>query len=252
MKGGTVGPWVKDMTERLVTDEELSWATFVKEFKASFGDPNPAGTARRKMDLLKQGTHTADEYVASFNELKKDTGYNDAALVDKFEKGLNSALVDKIYSLPDMPTNLKDWIKWATKLDRQWRQREAQKKLATVSKPQQASSGVKSFPRSSLPPPRTFQPTPVTMSSQTVPVTKEPDVVPMEIDSGWKKVKSITCYKCRQSGHIARNCPSNNSINSVDYDSFKAQLLQDLEKEGYAIIKKESAKEAPVSNKEDF
>ncbi|KIJ53900.1 hypothetical protein M422DRAFT_25609 [Sphaerobolus stellatus SS14] len=89
MKGGTVGPWVKDMTERLITEEELRWVTFTKEFKDSFGDPDPAGTARREMDLLKQGTHTADEYVASFSELKNDTGYNDAALVDKFEKGLN-------------------------------------------------------------------------------------------------------------------------------------------------------------------
>ncbi|KIJ34503.1 hypothetical protein M422DRAFT_233468 [Sphaerobolus stellatus SS14] len=106
MKGGTVGPWIKDMTERLITEEELRWVTFTKEFKDSFGDPDPAGTAGREMDLLKQGTHTADEYVASFNELKNDTGYNDAALVDKFEKGLNSALVNKIYSLPDMPTTL--------------------------------------------------------------------------------------------------------------------------------------------------
>jgi hypothetical protein len=170
MKGGTVGPWVKDMTERLVTDEELSWATFIKEFKGSSGDPNPAGTARRKMDLLKQGTHTADEYVASFNELKKDTGYNDAALVDKFEKGLNSVLVDKIYSLPDMPTTLKDWIKWTTKLDRQWRQKDAQKKLAVTSIPRQASSGIKPLSKPSLPPPRITQPIPPTKLFQAVSV----------------------------------------------------------------------------------
>ena len=67
--------------------------------------------------------------MASFRELKDDTRYNNAALIEKFEQGLNPALADKIYALPEMPTTLESWISWAIKLDRQWRQREANKKL---------------------------------------------------------------------------------------------------------------------------
>ena len=230
MKGGTVGPWVKDMAERFAA-EDLNWKIFITNFKSSFGDPDPAGTAIRKMDLLKQGTHTVDEYVASFNELKKDTGFNDPALVDKFEKGLNQALVDKIYSLPDMPTTLEKWIYWASKLDRQWRQREARKKMSAPAPtaPKQPSSSFKPFQ------PRVIQPSPV--PAQIIPA-KEPDVIPMEVDSGWKRVRSIVCYKCKRRGHIARNCPSGVDINSMDYDTLKAHIKAELENEG-SLSKKE-------------
>src|SRR4029078_9634646 len=105
-----------------------TWEEFQAEIRKTFGDPNPASTARHKLSQLKQGSHTADEYVASFKELKGDTGYNDTALVEKFEQGLNSSLVDKIYALPEMPTTLEEWMSWAMRLDRQWRQREATKR----------------------------------------------------------------------------------------------------------------------------
>ena len=108
------------------------------------------------MDLLKQGTHTADEFITSFKELQGDTGFNDAALVEKFEKGLNSSLVDKIYGLSTMPTDLKGWMEWASKLDRQWRRREVKKKaFAIPTSAKQPTSFSKTYkpspPSSSLP-----------------------------------------------------------------------------------------------------
>ncbi|KIJ39764.1 hypothetical protein M422DRAFT_124503, partial [Sphaerobolus stellatus SS14] len=127
MKGDKVEAWVQEVTEIFAT-EDLSWDDFYTRFQESFGDPAPEITARNKMKLLKQGTYTADEYVSSFDQLKRATGFNDAALVERFKEGLNPVLVDKIFSLPEMPTDLKEWDSWATKLDRQWRQREAEKK----------------------------------------------------------------------------------------------------------------------------
>jgi hypothetical protein len=248
MKGDKVEAWVQETTETFAT-EELTWDAFYTKFQESFGDPAPDITARNKMKLLKQGTHTADEYVSSFNQLKRATGFNDAALVERFKEGLNPALVDKVYSLPEMPTDLRGWTSWATKLDRQWRQRDAEKKQVAATSQKQVSTSVRPTStrvnQSSPPPVRAIH-----LAPQASP--KEADVVPMEIDSGWKKIKSITCYRCRQPGHIARNCPGNVSINRVDYDSFKAQMFQDLEKEGYIIIKRELEKEASLSNKEDF
>ena len=230
MKGGTAGPWAKLKTKEYNLTP-FSWDSFVADFKEAFEDPDPAGTAQYKMEMLKQGTQTADEYVASFNELKADTGFNDVALVNSFQKGLNQALVDKIYNLPEMPSTLSGWIHWATKLDRQWRQREARKKMTTSSTSQKAS------PASQKP-----YKSPVSTQTISVPsgskVNQQLDVVPMEIDSGWRKVKPIICYKCRKSGHMARHCPSTVDINSMDYESLKAFIKEEIAKE--EIVKRET------------
>lgn len=219
MRGGTAGPWADQIIKKYEDPDQESafgsWAEFKKEFESTFLDPNPAGTARYKMDHLRQGGKTADEYVASFRELISRTGYNDAAHVEKFEKGLNSALVDKIYALPEMPSTLKEWVEWAMKLDRQWRQREANKKTVVGT----------SLPRQSKPILSTFTTSP--------PIKKGSDIVPMEIDSGRRRGPLI-CFKCRKPGHIAMNCQSKVDVRSMDYESIKTIMKEELQKEGFS------------------
>lgn len=219
MKGGTAGPWAKKKVKEFAASSrvEQTWDQFRDEFLSVFGDPDFAGTAREKMEHLKQGNQTADEYVAKFRELKDDTGYNDAALMDRFEKGLNSALVDKIYALPEMPQNLDHWVLWATKLDRQWRKRETRRKAGGTSPV--AKQLTRSSTPTSVPPPRSPA------------LTQLTQVVPMEVDAGKKNFKSILCYKCRKTGHIARNCPSTVNINSMDFEELKNYMKEEIAKE---------------------
>jgi hypothetical protein len=217
MRGGTAGPWadqvIRQQDSSNVAQVFPDWNGFKEEFEKAFGDPNPAGTARYKMDQLKQGSHTADEYVASFRELVPKTGYNDEAHVEIFQRGLNPILVDRIYALPEMPQSLKGWMEWATKLDRQWRQREANKR-STVT--QQISKA-----------PRLISPTPSAPTAK-----KEPEGASMEIDAGRQR-KTIVCFKCRKPGHIARNCQSTVDVRTMDYESIKAIMKEELQKEGF-------------------
>ena len=219
MKGGTAGPWAKRKVREIVAFPSMNqtWDQFKEEFVSVFGDPDLAGTAREKMEHLKQGNQTADEYIAKFRELKEDTGYNDAALVDRFEKGLNSALVDKIYALPEMPQTLDHWVFWATKLDRQWRKRETRKKAGSTSPI--AKQLTRSSTPASAPPPRSAV------------ATQLPQVVPMEVDAGKKNSRSIVCFKCRKTGHIARNCTSAVNINSMDFEELKNYMKEEIAKE---------------------
>jgi hypothetical protein len=221
MKGGTAGPWAKKKVKEFAAVSpktvDQTWDQFRDEFLSVFGDPDPAGTAREKMEHLKRGNQTADEYIAKFRELKDDTGYNDAVLVDRFEKGLNSALVDKIYALPEMPQTLDCWVLWATRLDRQWRKRETRRKAGGTSPI--AKQLTRLSTSTSMPPPRSPA------------VTQLPQVVPMEVDAGKKNFRSILCYKCRKTGHIARNCPSTVNINSMDFEELKSYMKEVIAKE---------------------
>ncbi|KAF4612637.1 hypothetical protein D9613_011793 [Agrocybe pediades] len=216
MKGGTAGKWAHEKTKVIDSAQfqEDLWNDFVYEFREVFGDPDPSNTAKHKMLMLKQGKQTADEYVASFRALVSDTGYNDAALVDQFKAGLNENLRNAVYYVPDMPKTLEGWIKWSTRLDRQWRQSDAFNKSVTSS----SSPFLKAQTTKPQPRPTPSNPPVFSSSRSTVAQAKQPDVVPMEVDSGWKSVKPLICFKCRKPGHKAVNCRSTVNINAMTHD----------------------------------
>ena len=197
-----------------------TWDAFKTEFLLAFGDPNRQLTAQQRIKHLTLGNKTADEYIVAFEELEEDTKYNEEALIDFFKTGIIGEYLDQIYKMSTIPTSLHEY---KNLLRRFYAHNRENRVFVASHRPQktnwQSSRRV------------------TTSDAQSSQPAKASDqVVPMEVDRSntrrptpWRR--PLICYKCRQQGHMARNCP-NMAINlmDMDYEQIKAHILAEEKK----------------------
>ncbi|ESK87697.1 hypothetical protein Moror_1861 [Moniliophthora roreri MCA 2997] len=125
----TDGPgefWKNDKTNLLLTFDpeakKVMWADFLEDFKTSFEPLDPALKAQLELKDLRM-KERADEYTYQFTYLMKQTGYNDAAQIVAFKRGLPRSLALKIMTRPEgAPTTIKDWMNAAILFDKSYKQ----------------------------------------------------------------------------------------------------------------------------------
>lgn len=211
MQKGPAAGWKSQYIQERTTDGtlDLTGARAYNDFRTaqrkSFEPTMKATHALDRIKTLTQGSNSAENHVVLFKALALKSGITDEkAVIDCFQGTLNRNLLKKLLELPTPPEKLSDWYDWAIRLDQNYRRiltNLARFSHGRSNKPTPTTTPVPctfNFPKSRPPPQRMEW----DMSIDTL-TTGERD-----------RLRRIGgCFKCRKTGHIARECPTrNNSI----------------------------------------
>uniref|UniRef100_A0A0W0EWK4 CCHC-type domain-containing protein n=2 Tax=Moniliophthora roreri TaxID=221103 RepID=A0A0W0EWK4_MONRR len=185
----TDGPgefWKNEKTDLLLAfdanAEKVTWSEFLDDFRMSFEPLDPALKAQLELKDLKM-KERADKYTYQFTYLAKQTGYNDAAQIVAFKRGLPKSLVFKIMTRPEgAPSTIKEWMNAAIIFD------ESYKQVLEYGKTWDDEHGGKK-------PQRSFRKKEEVAIKQIT-----------EIDRKEYMAKGL-CFRCRKAGHRIRDCP---------------------------------------------
>src|SRR6266852_5381078 len=98
----------------------------------TFKDTNAEAKAALKLHQLKQKMKTCDKYTAEFKALAAEAGIvGDPSLIQFYQDGLNSPLLDRCWGIIPTPLTLKGWISNTSQLDLAYHHRQAQKQGLT-------------------------------------------------------------------------------------------------------------------------
>ena len=111
MKEGTAEHWRNVHIQNMMDNKwgcTDSWVNFIKQLRKDFGDANLASNWLHKVEILKQGTRSADEYTVKFNMLIEETDIKeDARWLWLYQWVINEPLVYKSMALIPSPTPCK-------------------------------------------------------------------------------------------------------------------------------------------------
>src|SRR5882762_8284576 len=99
-------------------DPFSSWLDFAYQLEEHFGDPNKEETAQRKLQEIKQGRRSLEDFVTDFQTYQVQTSYDEKALTLIFKWSMNWSILQTIYGFQHIPNTLKDWQDTAIAVDR--------------------------------------------------------------------------------------------------------------------------------------
>lgn len=187
-------------------------------FRARFGVIDKARAAQAKLEVLQQGQQPVRTYVAAFEKLAQESGYNSTAQMQTFRRGLDIGLRRKIDDMADRPQTISRWKEVALNKDASMRAEREEEKAWSSS----------SFRK-----PTTAAPKNTTSAHTQDTASVSVQAARLSEEERTRYLKEGRCFRCHVRGHMARFCPekdnntqaTNSSAKDTGVDALLAQLL---------------------------
>ena len=192
MKKGTAELWAQTYMDQIINSSGCvgAWINFQEELNKTFIDYEENKRALQRFDALVQGKDPATDYFMKLEQLAAAACvkiHEDVQVISQVERGLNSVIVDKIYSSGDMPYSYESYKTQAIAIDELWRRRQEMKQAEGRTRPV-----VRDDWRDR------GKPKPFEKAR-----TRDPNA--MEVDASKARLGRL-CYLCGQPDHIAKDC----------------------------------------------
>ena len=120
VQGGSADMWKENVLEELEAGE-LEFETvgeFLVEIKKEFGRGEEESVKAAELRKMEQGGKTMEEFIQEFKRAVRESRYKGRPLVEKFKRGINSAIRKKLMEAENQPGSIEQWYRRAIALDR--------------------------------------------------------------------------------------------------------------------------------------
>jgi Ty3 transposon capsid-like protein/Zinc knuckle len=200
LTGGDASIWKQQFIQSKIEEmererrQEPDWGSyddFIAALKTMFAAYDEPGEALEEMKKLRLNEGSITEHISQFKLLAYQAGMRDSsALMDLFHKTLPWALQRPIITSKHPPRTIEEWYTKATNFYVGF------KKAQRLFKRKEPETSQKTFKR-------------FTFSEKKDPNAM--DIDRMTVDEHARLMKEGRCFRCKNTGHLSRDCPNKNN-----------------------------------------
>ncbi|OMJ15536.1 Retrotransposon-derived protein PEG10 [Smittium culicis] len=184
------------------------YGLFISELERNCSDPSHTIRIRGLIRKCRQGSRSAAAYAAEFRSFARDSGFDQAALIDQFMMGINENIMSYLM-FTDLPDTLENIIEIVVRIDNRITTRNM------IAQNHYTFRSSNPFRRNNPVPPVTYPVQPLAPVDTSTPmeicaVNSRPRG-PLSAEEKTRRYEKGLCLYCGNTGHIAHQCPLKNS-----------------------------------------